>query len=120
MLLQLVSPERMLVEEEVDEVQVPGRNGYMGILPGHAPLLSELMPGGVLTYRVRGGSQRVLAIYGGFVEVLPDKVRVLADAAERKEEINLEQARTQLSKVDPGDLDAMARAQAKVDAATRS
>lgn len=119
MLLQLVSPERMLVEEEVDEVQVPGRNGYMGILPGHAPLLSELMPGGVLTYRGKGG-QTVLAVYGGFVEVLPDKVRVLADAAERKDEINLEQARAQLSKVDPADLDAMARAQAKVDAATRS
>ena len=53
MLLQLVSPERMLAEEEVDEVQVPGRNGYMGILPGHAALLSELMPGGVLTYKAR-------------------------------------------------------------------
>jgi F-type H+-transporting ATPase subunit epsilon len=118
MLLQLVSPERMLVEEEVDEVQVPGKNGYMGILPGHALLLSELMPGGVLTYR-SGGSEKVLAVYGGFVEVQHERVRILADAAERREEINTEQARQQLSKVDPADQDAVLRAQARVDAASR-
>src|ERR1700733_11405939 len=120
MLLQLVSPERLLVEEQVDEVQVPGLNGYMGILPGHAPLLSELMPGGVLTYRAAGGGEKVLAVYGGFVEVQPDRVRILADFAERKEEINVEEARAQLSKVDPAALDEMMRAQAKVDAATKS
>jgi F-type H+-transporting ATPase subunit epsilon len=119
MLLQLVSPERILVEEQVDEVQVPGLNGYMGILPGHAPLLSELMPGGVLTYK-SGAGQKVLAVYGGFVEVQADRVRILADFAERKEEINVEEARAQLSKVDPASLDEMMRAQAKVDAATRA
>jgi F-type H+-transporting ATPase subunit epsilon len=119
MLLQLVSPERILVEEQVDEVQVPGLNGYMGILPGHAPLLSELMPGGVLTYK-SGAGQKVFAVYGGFVEVQADRVRILADFAERKEEINVEAARAQLSKVDPGSLDEMMRAQAKVDAATRA
>ena len=119
MLLQLVSPERMLVEEEVDEVQVPGRNGYMGILPGHAFLLSELAPGGVLTYR-SGGGEKVLAVYGGFVQVQPNRVRILADAADRKEEINLEQARAQLSKVDPAALDDVLRAQARVDAASKS
>jgi F-type H+-transporting ATPase subunit epsilon len=119
MLLQLVSPERILVEEQVDEVQVPGLSGYMGILPGHAPLLSELMPGGVLTYRSAAGV-KVLAVYGGFVEVQPDRVRILADFAERKEEINLEQARADLSKVDPNSQDELMRAQAKVDAATRS
>jgi len=119
MLLQLVSPERVLVEEEVDEVQVPGKNGYMGILPGHAFLLSELMPGGVLTYK-SGSGQKVLAIYGGFVEVQPDRVRILADAAERKEEINVEQARAELSKVDPAAVDDRMRAQARVDAATRA
>src|SRR6202167_6083986 len=100
MLLQLVSPERLLVEEQVDEVQVPGLDGYMGILPGHAPLLSELMPGGVLSYRA-GGGEKVLAVYGGFVEVQPDRVRVLADFAERKEEINVELAREQGRKPDP-------------------
>jgi F-type H+-transporting ATPase subunit epsilon len=118
MLLQLVSPERVLVEEQVDEVQIPALNGYMGVLPGHAPLLSELMPGGVLTYR-SGSGEKVFAVYGGFVEVQPDRVRILADFAERKEEINAEQARAQLSKVDPASLDEMMRAQAKVDAATK-
>src|SRR5580658_4526514 len=118
MLLQLVSPERVLVDEQVDEVQIPGLDGYMGVLPGHAPLLSELMAGGVLTYR-SGGGEKVLAVYGGFVEVQPDRVRILADFAERKEEINIEEARTQLSKADPASLDETMRAQAKVDAATR-
>ncbi len=83
MLLQLVSPERVLVDEQVDEVQVPGLDGYMGILPGHAPLLSELMAGGVLKYRT-GSGESVFAVYGGFVEVQPDRVRILADFAERR------------------------------------
>jgi F-type H+-transporting ATPase subunit epsilon len=119
MLLQLVSPERVLVDEQVDEVQVPGLDGYMGILPGHSPLLSELMPGGVLKYRSASG-ESVLAVYGGFVEVQPDRVRVLADFAERKEEINVEQAREQLSKADPASVEDTMRAQAKLDAATKS
>jgi F-type H+-transporting ATPase subunit epsilon len=117
-LLQLVSPERVLVEEQVDEIQVPALNGYIGVLPGHAPLLSELMAGGVLTYR-GGSGEKVLAVYGGFVEVQPDRVRILADFAERKEEINVEQARAQVQKTDPASLDEMMRAQAKLDAATR-
>lgn len=116
MLLQLVSPERILVDEQVDEVQIPGKNGYMGVLPGHAPLLSELMPGGVLTYK-SGSGQKVIAVFGGFVEVQGDRVRVLVDAAQRKEEINVEKARAELSKAtDPGEI---ARAQAKIDAATK-
>ena len=117
--LQLVSPERVLVDEQVDEVQIPALDGYMGVLPGHAPLLSELKPGGVLTYRAAGG-EKVLAVYGGFVEVQPDRVRILADFAERKEEINVEQAREQLRKIDPGAVDELMRAQAKLDAATRA
>lgn len=116
MQLQLVSPERMLVDEKVDEVQVPGLDGYLGVLPGHAPLLSELMPGGVLTYKA-GGSEKVVAVFGGFVEVSDDRVRVLADGAERKEDINVERARAELSKAaDEGE---RARAQAKIDAASR-
>ena len=119
MLLQLVSPERVLVEEQVEEVQIPALNGYMGVLPGHAPLLSELMPGGVLTYR-SGAGQKVLAVDGGFVEVEPDRVRILADFAQRREEINVEEAREQLRKADPASQDEMMRAQAKLDAATKS
>jgi F-type H+-transporting ATPase subunit epsilon len=119
MLLQLVSPERVLVEEQVEEVQIPALDGYLGVLPGHAPLLSELMAGGVLSYRSAAG-EKVLAVYGGFVEVQPDRVRILVDAAERKEEINIEEARAQLSKTDPNSLDEMMRAQAKLDAAMKS
>jgi F-type H+-transporting ATPase subunit epsilon len=81
--LQLVTPERELVHEHVDEVQVPGKDGYLGILPGHAALLGELGHG-VLTYRA-DGHQRQLTVHGGFLEVLDDHVRVLADAAERVE-----------------------------------
>jgi F-type H+-transporting ATPase subunit epsilon len=119
MLLQLVSPERVLVDEQVDEVQIPGLDGYMGVLPGHAPLLSELMAGGVLTYRAASG-EKVFAVYGGFVEVQPDRVRILADFAERKEEINVEEAREQVRKADPNSQDEMLRAQAKLDAATKA
>jgi F-type H+-transporting ATPase subunit epsilon len=94
-LLQLVSPERLLVEEQVSEAQIPARDGYIGVLPGHAALLSELKPGGVLTYTA-GGRTKALAIYGGFVEVLPDSVRVLADSAEFATEINRAEAETRL------------------------
>ena len=116
MQLQLVSPERVLVDEQVDEVQVPGLSGYMGVMPGHAPLLSELMPGGVLSYK-KGGTEKVIAVFGGFVEVSDDRVRILADAAERKEDINLEKARAELSKAT--DETEKARAQAKIDAASK-
>ncbi len=86
-LLQLVSPERMLVEEQVSEVQIPALDGYIGALPGSAPLLSELKPGGLVTYQV-GGHTKVLAVFGGFVEVLPDRVRILADNAQPGNEID--------------------------------
>lgn len=88
--LQVVTPERLVVREDVHEAQVPGKNGYLGILPGHAPLLSELMVGEV-SYR-RGAHWAYLAVAWGFVEVLPNRVIVLAQAAERAEEINLERA----------------------------
>jgi F-type H+-transporting ATPase subunit epsilon len=96
LLLQLVSPERLLVEEQVTEVQVPARDGYIGVLPGHAPLMSELKPGGVLTYNPSGGQAKTLAVYGGFVEVLPGSVRVLADAAEFGSEIDRAKAQQRL------------------------
>ena len=131
LLLQLVSPERLLVEEQVTEAQIPALDGYIGVLPGGAPLLSELKPGGVLTYRA-GGQEKVLAVYGGFVEVLPDRVRVLADGAEYREEIDLPKAQLQFEEArkaaesgrgeaaDPAvALDEMMRAQAKIEAANR-
>lgn len=94
-LLQLVSPERLLVEEQVTEVQIPALDGFIGVLPGGAPLLSELKPGGVVTYTA-AGKAKVLAVYGGFVEVLVDRVRILADSAQPGEEIDLAAAQKRL------------------------
>jgi F-type H+-transporting ATPase subunit epsilon len=122
--LEVATPERMLVREQVTEVQLPGKDGYMGILPGHAPLLSQLGIG-YLSY-MAGGRKRYLSVHGGFVEVLPDHVRVLAELAEKAEEIDVERARRAMQRaqeqmmnpalgVDPGAaLEAMARAQARL------
>jgi F-type H+-transporting ATPase subunit epsilon len=88
--LEIVTPDRALVTEQVDEVQVPGSEGYFGVLPGHAPLLSSLQVG-ELWYR-KGQEKHHLAIAFGFVEVLPDKVTVLAHIAERAEDIDLARA----------------------------
>jgi F-type H+-transporting ATPase subunit epsilon len=131
LLFQLVSPERLLVETHVTEAQIPAREGYIGVLPGHAPLLSELKAGGVLTY-LANGEKKVVAVYGGFVEVLPDRVRVLADMAERKEEIDLaaaklafEKAKQAMGNLEGGAadlaiaLDEAMRAEARVEAATK-
>jgi len=122
---QLVSPERLLVDERVSEVQIPARQGYIGVAAGHAPLLSELMDGGVLSYKA-GSVEKTLAVYGGFVEVQSGRVRVLADAAEFGSEIDLEKAKARLAaalKADGDDpaalLAEVARAQAAVDAGAR-
>lgn len=88
--LEIVTPEKMVVNEAVDEVQIPGLGGYLGILPGHAPLITELGVG-VITYRAQGVS-RNLAVAWGFAEVLPDKVTMLAETAERPEEIDMTRA----------------------------
>jgi len=88
--LEIVTSDRSLVGEEVDEVELPGSEGYFGVLPGHTPLLSMLKVG-ELWYRV-GQEKRYLAVAGGFVEVLPDRVTVLADIGERAEEIDLARA----------------------------
>jgi len=89
--LQIVTPERLVLREEAHEAQIPGKNGYMGILPGHAPLLSELRVGEV-SYR-RGNRWGYLAVCWGFVEVLSNRVIVLAETAERAEEIDVNRAR---------------------------
>jgi len=88
--LSIVTPERSLVSEDVDEVQIPGASGYFGVLPGHAPLFSELKVG-ELSYR-KGSTWTSLVVAWGFVEVINDQVRVLAETAERASEIDLERA----------------------------
>ncbi len=89
--LEVVTPERSLVAEAgVTEVQLPGRDGYLGILPGHAPLLTELGMG-ELSYR-KGKDTYYAVVIHGFAEVLPDRVIVLAETAERAEEIDVERA----------------------------
>jgi F-type H+-transporting ATPase subunit epsilon len=88
--LQIVTPDRMIVHEQVDEVEVPGAEGYFGVLPGHTPLLASLSVG-ELWYR-KGQEKTYLSIAFGFAEVLPDRVTILARLAERAEEIDLERA----------------------------
>ena len=77
--LQVATPDKLLVDEKVSQVEVPGKDGYMGILPGHAALISELKEG---TLKYTGSKSGELKISGGFVEVRDDKVRVLADAVQ--------------------------------------
>lgn len=89
--LVVVTPERLVLDELVDDVAIPGLNGELGVLPEHALLLSRLGTG-VLTYH-RGGQRWMLALSGGYVEVTPDRVTVLADEAEKPEEIDIERAR---------------------------
>src|SRR5438477_592881 len=88
--LRIVTPSRQVVADDADEAQIPGKEGYLGILPGHAPLISELQPG-EMTYRHGRDSHR-LALSGGFLEVLPNQVTVLAETAERADEIDIGRA----------------------------
>jgi F-type H+-transporting ATPase subunit epsilon len=88
--LTIVTPERSVVHEQVEELQIPGAEGYLGVLPGHAPLFSELKVGEV-GYR-KGEMWFFLAVAWGFVEVQSNQVRILAETAERANEIDLERA----------------------------
>ena len=88
--LEIVTPDRALVTEQVDEVELPGAEGYFGVLPGHAPLLASLQVG-ELWYRI-GQEKFYLAVAFGFVEVLPDRVTVLAQIAERGQDIDVARA----------------------------
>jgi F-type H+-transporting ATPase subunit epsilon len=89
--LRIVTPERGLVSEEVDEVVLPGVEGYLGALPGHTPLLTSLKIGEI-KYRSAAG-WRYLSVSWGFAEILPDRVTILADVAEKAEEIDVERAK---------------------------
>ena len=127
--LEVATPDRLLVREQVSEAEVPLSNGYIGVLPGHSPLLGELGTG-ELVY-VAGGRRRHMMVSGGWAEVLGGRVRVLADSAEKADEIDVARAeearRKALDRLShpPADLDtaralnALKRAQARVDAARR-
>jgi F-type H+-transporting ATPase subunit epsilon len=88
--LEIVTPDRKVVTEKVDEVEIPGAEGYFGVLPGHTPLLAMLQVG-ELWYR-KGGETVHLAIAFGFAEVLPDRVTILAQFAEKADEIDIARA----------------------------
>ncbi len=88
--LEIVTPDRAIVQEQVDEVEIPGSEGFFGVLPGHTPLLASLKAG-ELWYR-KGQDKFYLFVAFGFAEVLPDRVTILADTAERAEEIDIARA----------------------------
>jgi F-type H+-transporting ATPase subunit epsilon len=127
--LEIVTPEKLVVKDQAEEMQIPGKNGYLGILPGHAPLITELSVGQI---RYRNGIEtHYLCVAWGFAEVLPDKVTILAETAERGEEVDCaraqrakERAEKRLSSGDPAiDVqraqDALARANARLEAAAK-
>jgi F-type H+-transporting ATPase subunit epsilon len=129
--LEIVTPDRSLVNEQVDEVQLPGSEGYFGVLPGHTPLLATLQVG-ELWYRI-GSEKFYLSIAFGFVEVLPERVTVLATLAERPEDIDVSRAEAarkraeeRLARGPQGDLDferarrALAKSMTRLQVAGRS
>ena len=126
--LLVVTPERKVVEADADEVELPGAEGYLGILPGHTPLIT-LLKTGVLTYRKAGRSQ-AFAVSAGFAEIANDTVNVLADSAEGPGEIDVasaererstaeEEMKTASAETLPGILARFALADARIHAAKR-
>jgi F-type H+-transporting ATPase subunit epsilon len=128
--LEIVTPEKNVVETAAEEVQIPGKNGYLGILPGHAPLITELSVGEI-TFRETATEQH-LAVAWGFAEVLPNKVTILAETAERPREIDVDRARQAKERAEQrltsGDpevdveraLDALRRAEARLEVAEKN
>jgi F-type H+-transporting ATPase subunit epsilon len=96
--LEIVTPEKKVVKDVAEEIQIPGKDGYLGILPGHAPLITELSVGEI-SYR-KGGQTHYLSVAWGFAEVLPDKVTILAETAERPEEIDVKRAQESKQKAE--------------------
>ena len=94
--LEIVTPDRAIVHENVDEVEIPGSDGYFGVLPGHTPMLA-LLGVGQLWYR-KAAEKVFLSIGTGVVEVMPDRVIILATTAEKPEEINVERAKSALQR----------------------
>ena len=127
--LEIVTPERLVVSEPAEYIEIPGETGYLGVLPGHAPLITELAPG-ELSYR-NGNQTKRLAVAWGFAEVLQDKVTILAEAAEKAEEIDIaraeaakKKAEAELEKagleVNEEAQEALQRAQARLDTAGKA
>jgi len=128
--LEIVTPEKKVVDTSAEEVQIPGKDGYLGVLPGHAPLITELAVGEI-KYRT-DSTEHVLAVAWGFAEVLPDKVTILAETAERPSEINVERAREAKQRAEQrlssGDanvdveraLDSLQRAETRLDVAGKN
>jgi F-type H+-transporting ATPase subunit epsilon len=96
--LEVITPEKLVLRESVDELVLPGLTGEIGVLPDHEPLISQLKTG-ILSYRV-GGALQKLHVSGGFAEVLAEKVSVLADVAEKPEDIDLQNAKADLERAE--------------------
>ena len=107
--LEIVTPDRLLIREQVDEVEIPGAGGYFGVLPGHTPLLATLQVG-ELWYR-KGQEKTFLVVAFGFAEVLPDRVTILAQVAEKAEEVDVVRARTAMERAE----DRLTRPQMEMD-----
>jgi len=129
MRLEIVTAERKVYSEDVNVLVAPGIDGELGILPNHAPLLTVLMPGEIRI--VKGGEESFMAVSGGFLEVMANKVTILADTAERAEEIDMQRAEAALKSAQEGiasrraDIDlesataALRRSQARVKVGAR-
>jgi len=98
--LVIVTPERQLLSEPVSDVTLPGAEGELGVLPGHAPLITELGIGPLQCRQASGGGTEPIAVIRGFAEVLADRVTVLAETAEKAEEIDVERAKTALERAE--------------------
>jgi F-type H+-transporting ATPase subunit epsilon len=127
--LEIVTPERLVVNDTAEYIEIPGKTGYLGVLPGHAPLITELAVGEI-SYTNAGRTKR-LAVAWGFVEVLQNKVTILAETAEKAEEIDTARAEAARKKAEAelqkagvdGDKDAQAaldRANARLGVAGKS
>lgn len=99
LLLEVATPERLMLQEQVTEAEVPALDGALGVLPEHAPLLAELGTG-ELSYTASGSPRRHMAVSDGWVEVLPDRIRVLALRAEFGDEIDVVRARAALKRAE--------------------
>jgi F-type H+-transporting ATPase subunit epsilon len=120
--LEIVTPDRAIVSQQVDEVELPGADGYFGVLPGHTPLLASLQVG-EMWYRT-GQERHYLAIAFGFAEVLPDRVTVLAQIAERAQDIDVARAEAAKKRAEervsqPADMDFERARVAMIKALTR-
>src|SRR6266478_1806870 len=127
--LEIVTPEKLVVKDRAEEMQIPGKKGYLGILPGHAPLISELSVGQI-SYR-NGSETHYLCVAWGFAEVLPDKVTILAETAERGEDVDCERAQKAKERAEqrlasndpqvdvPRAQNALARANTRLEAAAK-